>query len=100
MSEFYVIRTIHGHRYLYKERRQRGMKPVSICLGRVDGGGRAGLGLAIFGTEDEYENRRDSLWNRYVNKAPEKEPDKNDEAPREEGPKEGAENGEESDSSK
>jgi hypothetical protein len=37
-------------------------------LGRINAG--SGIGLAVFGLEDEYGRRRDSLWNRYVNKEP------------------------------
>ena len=82
MAEWYrVIKTIRGNQYVYMQRTRRvsGRKsPVteSYSLGRLDGGGRkrsgvseglSGVAMAIFGVEDEYGQRVDSLWNRLVN---------------------------------
>jgi hypothetical protein len=102
MSEFYVIRTIRGRRYLYKERRQRGHKPVSICLGPIDPARRRRrtddapspvrrIAMLAVGVEDDYGRRVDSLWNRYVNKEPKKaEPAKQEAPVGDEGQEEGA----------
>jgi hypothetical protein len=69
-----VKQTGGGRKYLYLQRVRRvpGRKSPqtqSRSLGRINGeGGGSGLALAIFGLEDEYGERRDSLWNRTVNK--------------------------------
>jgi len=80
MGEWYrVIKTIKGNKYVYMQRTHRvpgRRSPVteSYSLGRVDGGGRKKTSrlrraaMAVFGLEDDYGQRVDSLWNRYINK--------------------------------
>src|SRR6266496_5954741 len=100
MGEWYrVIKTIHGNQYVYMQRTRRvpGRKSPeteSYSLGRLDGAGRKrmrvaetahGAAMAIFGVEDEYGQRVDSLWNRYVNKEQKAEPQKVDREHAEEG---------------
>jgi len=88
---FKVIKeTGPGRKYLYLQRVKRvpGRKsPLTQnrSLGRINGNPQprqrkpyassGGIGLAVFGVEDEYGERRDSLWNRTVNKEPAKAPE-------------------------
>jgi hypothetical protein len=78
------VKTIGGRRYLYRQRSYRvpGLphpRTEGYSLGRVDGPVRKKkpsrvreVGMAIFGVEDEFAQRVDSLWNRTVNKEKEK----------------------------
>lgn len=83
MGEWYrVVKRIRGTPYVYMQRTHRvpgRRSPVteSYSLGRLDSAEPVrrrkpsllqGLALATFGVEDEYGERYDSLWNRYVNK--------------------------------
>jgi|SRR5271165_919832 len=89
---FLVIRTIRGRRYLYRERRWREngrVRSSSEYLGAIDPVGQVRavgasrrrhktstlrpVAMSIFGVEDEYGRRVDSLWNRFINKEKERE---------------------------
>jgi hypothetical protein len=89
---FLVIRTIRGRQYLYRERRWREngrVRSSSEYLGAIDPAGQVravgaskrrsrtsavhSVAMNIFGVEDEYGRRVDSLWNRFVNKEKERE---------------------------
>ena len=88
---FLVIRTIRGRQYLYRERRWREngrVRSSSEYLGAIDPVGQVravgasrrrrktsavhSIAMNIFGVEDEYGQRVDSLWNRFVNKEKER----------------------------
>lgn len=109
MSEWrtYPKKTGPGRWYLYRQRNVKGADgrwhTESYSLGRINGGIRqkrnvvGQMGMAVFGVEDEFGERVDSLWNRHVNKDKKAEAAK-EEAAREERPETedaGAGNGEE-----
>ena len=91
MTDWYpTIKTIKGRPYLYRQRtwREGGrVRTQSHYIGPIDlsapPSGQAGgpqnpprkkrsrvnsAAMSIFGVEDEYGRRVDSLWNRYINK--------------------------------
>ena len=87
MGEWYpTIKTIKGRPYLYRQRtwREGGrVRSQTQYVGPIDLAGPTGrpelpetrrrrkiggVAMAVFGVEDDYGRRVESLWNRYVNK--------------------------------
>jgi hypothetical protein len=89
MTDWYpTIKTIKGRPYLYRQRtwRESGrvrsesqyLGPIEVStrtappelreIRRRKSGATSGIAMAVFGVEDEYGRRIDSVWNRYVNK--------------------------------
>jgi hypothetical protein len=90
MGDWYpTIKTIKGRRYLYRQRTWREGRRVrsqTQYIGPIDVSAPTGrperresrqrrkrsiigeTAMAVFGVEDEYGRRVDSLWNRYINK--------------------------------
>jgi hypothetical protein len=94
MPDWYpTIKTIKGRHYLYRQRTWRdggrvrtqsqyvGPIDISLPMGQLRPPETprrkkpalfSGVPMAIFGVEDEFGQRVDRLWNRYINKEPKK----------------------------